>query len=412
MFGRKGIAVLLTAALLAVGIAPAAAAESTVLYDEDGGEELAALLAEDAAAWPTVATPADATGLTVNAKGAVLIDQGSGAVLFEKDAHAHLPIASVTKVMTLLLVMEAIDGGRLNWLDTVTCSARAASMGGSQIWLEPGETMTVEELVKAAAVVSANDACAALAEHISGTVDAFVAQMNARAEQLGLTDTHFVDCSGLDDTGYSCAYDIAVISRQLMMHTDIQRFTTIWMDTLRGGKSQLVNTNKLVRHYPGATGLKTGTTQAAGHCLSATAEKNGTAFVAVVLGCPTTADRFDGARAMLDYGFASYAAYTPTAEQLTLPPIPVLHGQQTQVAVTVDAPASLLVEKGAIGQIAVTTETAENLEAPVLEGQTVGTWRLCAGETVLGEYPVRAAAAVPAMTFGSAYALLWASLLK
>ena len=302
---HRGAALCAALAVLCALLPPLPAA-GEVLYDTEGGEPLAALLAEGDEAWAASAVPADAAALKVSGKSAVLMDQGSGAVLFEQNAREHLPIASVTKVMTLLLVMEAIANGQLSWEENVTCSATAAGMGGSQIWLEPGEIMTVEELVKAAAVVSANDACAALAEHLCGTIEAFVARMNARAAELGMNDTHFVDCSGLDDSGYSCALDVAVMSRALMTHDEIRRFTTIWMDTLRGGKSQLVNTNKLVRHYAGTTGLKTGTTQAAGHCLAATAEKDGTAFVAVMLGCATTADRFAGARAMLDYAFASY----------------------------------------------------------------------------------------------------------
>ncbi len=381
------------------------------MYDEQNGIGLDELLSEDAAVWPTMA-PVDTAAITVNAKGAVLMDQGSGAVLFEKGAYEQLPIASVTKVMTLLLVMEAIDSGRLQWEETVTCSDRAASMGGSQIWLEPGEIMTVEELVKAAAVVSANDACAALAEHISGTLEAFVADMNARAAALGMKNTHFVDCSGLDDTGYSCAYDVAVMSRELMNHEQIQRFTTIWMDTLRGGNSQLVNTNKLVRHYKGATGLKTGTTQAAGHCLAATASRDGTAFVAVVLGSSTTADRFDGARALLDYGFSSYEAYTPSAEQLTLEPIPVLKGQTEEVPVQVDVPKSVLLEKGAKSRVQSSVELAAELQAPVEKGQVVGTWRLTVDDVVIGEYAVRASCGVPAMTFRYAYTLLVGALLQ
>lgn len=389
-----------------------AAAGSTVLYDEESGETVEQLLAEDAAAWPTMATPDTAAGLEIHAKSAVLMDQGSGTILYEKNSREHLPIASVTKVMTLLLVMEAIDGGRLSWQETVTCSNRAASMGGSQIWLEPGEIMTVEELVKAAAVVSANDACTALAEHISGTLEAFVAAMNERAQQLGMQDTHFVDCSGLDDSGYSCAYDVAVMSRALMSHPDIKRFTTIWMDSLRGGESQLVNTNKLVRHYTGATGLKTGTTQQAGHCLAATAARENTAFVAVVLGCDTTAHRFDGARALLDYGFSGFVSYTPSAEQLRVSPVPVLRGQVEQVEVAVETPASLLLKKGTDSQVSTSVELAADVQAPVEKGQVLGTWRLKLGEEVLEEYPVRAAQAVEAISFRWAYAWLLEHLLQ
>ncbi len=404
---RRLIGVLCVVALLCAPLS--AAASGTVLYDEASGENLTALLEEDDAAWPTVATPAD--GLAIKAKGAVLMEQGSGEVLYEKDGKAHLPIASVTKVMTLLLIMEAIDGGRLSWEDTVTCSARAASMGGSQIWLEPNEVMTVSDLVKAAAVVSANDACAALAEHTYGTLEAFVAAMNARAKELGMNDTCFVDYSGLDDSGYSCAYDVAVMSRALMEHKDIQQYTTIWMDSLRGGKSQLVNTNKLVRHYTGATGLKTGTTQAAGHCLAATATRGGTAFVAVVLGCDTTADRFDGARAMLDYGFASYVSYTPSAEMLALTPIPVLKGQASTVTVAVDMPQSVLLKKGMESTVKPTVTLAADLEAPVHKGQVVGSWQLLDGDKVLCEYAVRATAQVPKKDFRYAYTLLVNALL-
>lgn len=408
---KRLVAVLCAVAMLCGGMTVSASGGGTVLYDEDSGENLSALLAEDDTAWPTVAVPDSAAGLTVNAKGAVLMEQGSGEVLYEQGAKEHLPIASVTKVMTLLLVMEAIEDGRLKWGDTVTCSAKAASMGGSQIWLEQGEVMTVEELVKAAAVVSANDACAALAEHISGTLEAFVAAMNARAKALGMNDTNFVDCSGLDDSGFSCAYDVAVMSRELMKHTDIQKYTTIWMDSLRGGKSQLVNTNKLVRHYKGATGLKTGTTQAAGHCLSATATRNGTSFVAVVLGCATTADRFDGARAMLDYGFSNYVSYTPPAELMQLAPIPVLNGQADTVEIAVDMPQSLLLKKGTESTVEPSAELAVDLEAPVHAGQVVGTWKLKSGDQTLCEYAVRATADVPAKTFRYAYSLLVAALL-
>ncbi len=406
---RRVFAVVLALCMLTV---PVAADGGQILYDETGGERLQDLLGEDGQAWPTVALPADGADLEVKAKGAVLMDQGSGQVLYEKDSHTRLPIASVTKVMTLLLVMEALERGQIAWTDPVTCSDTAASMGGSQIWLEPGEIMAVEELVKAAAVVSANDACAALAEHISGSIPAFVAQMNARAAQLGMQDTQFKDCSGLDDTGYSSAYDVAVMSRALMEHRDIEKYTTIWMDSLRGGASQLVNTNKLVRHYTGATGLKTGTTNAAGHCLSATARRGETAFVAVVLGCATTADRWAGARTMLDYGFAGYTAYIPPVEQLTVEPITVLGGQQKTVPAQPDTPARLLLKKGTEEQVQMTVEVAQDLQAPVCKGQTVGVWRLTLGEDVLGEYPIRATCDVPATTLRWAYTLLLDALLE
>lgn len=391
---------------LCVLLCPAVAADgSAVIYDEDNGESLQDLLGAGDEAWPTVALPAEGE-LTVRAKGAVLMDLGSGTVLYEQDGRTRLPIASVTKVMTLLLVMEALEEGRLNWTDTVTCSDKAASIGGSQIWLEPGEIMTVEELVKAAAVVSANDACAALAEHLCGSVPVFVAAMNQRARELGMQDTEFKDCSGLDDTGYSCAHDVALMSRELMKHQEIERFTTIWTDSLRGGQSQLVNTNKLIRHYTGATGLKTGTTNAAGHCLAATARREGTAFVAVVLGCATTNDRWEGARTLLDYGFAHYVTHTPSAEGLVLEPVTVLKGQSPQVAVAADPPSAILLDKGLEGQIQSEIEVADDLQAPVLAGQTVGVWRLTAGGQVVAEIPIRAVREVPAVTFRWAYGLL------
>ena len=396
---------------LCVLLCPVVTADgNTILYDEGNGESLQELLGGDDEAWPTIALPAEGE-LTVKAKGAVLMDLGSGTVLYEQDSHTRLPIASVTKVMTLLLVMEALEAGRLQWGDVVTCSETASAIGGSQIWLEPGEMMTVEELVKAAAVVSANDACAALAEHLCGSVAVFVAAMNRRAQELGMMDTEFKDCSGLDDSGYSCAYDVALMSRELMKHSDIERFTTIWMDSLRGGQSQLVNTNKLIRHYTGATGLKTGTTNAAGHCLAATARRDGTSFVAVVLGCATTAQRWDGARTLLDYGFAHYVTYTPSAEGLDLAPVTVLKGQSPQVEVAVETPSPLLLDKGTEGQVVSEIEMAVDLQAPVLEGQTVGVWRLAAGGQVVGEYPIKAVREVPAITFRWAYSLLLKALL-
>ncbi len=382
-----------------------------VLYDESNGENLGDLLRDNDEVWPTMAVSADSADLEVKAKGAVLMDQGTGTVLYEKDARTHLPIASVTKVMTLLLTVEALEAGKIALTDPVTCSDTAAALGGSQIWLEPGEIMTVEELVKAAAVVSANDACGVLAEHLAGSQTAFVAQMNARAAQLGMQDTQFADCSGLDDTGYSCAYDVALMSRELMTHPLIEQYTTIWMDSLRGGASQLVNTNKLLRHYKGATGLKTGTTNAAGHCLSATARRENTSFIAVVLGCSTTADRWAGARTLLDYGFAGYVNHTPSADTVNPEPVKVLGGQQKTVTAVPDTPGALLLRKGTEEQLESTVEMLPEVEAPVSAGQTVGVWRLKIGEETVGEYPIRAAGDVPATTLRWAYGLLMDTLL-
>ncbi len=375
------------------------------IFDEEGEETLAELL--DGEAQPPwdeeIPVLADASALSVNAKSAILMDMTGGAVLFEQNSHESLPIASVTKVMTLLLVMEAIDSGQLSYDDMVTCSTRASSMGGSQIWLKENETMSVRDLLKAAVIVSANDACAALAEHLCGTIEAFVAKMNARAAELGATDTQFVDCSGLSDDGYSSAYDIALMSRELMQkHPSIMEYTTVWMDSLRGGQSELVNTNKLIRFYSGATGLKTGTTAAAGSCLSATAQRDGLSLVAVVLGAPSTQERFGGARNMLDFGFASYALYTPKAEDTAYTPVPVLHGTKETVTSTPPETVGTLVEKSRQGEANARVEMAENLEAPVEAGQTIGEMIVSLGEEELARYPVTAAEAVERMDFGRA----------
>ena len=304
-----------------------------------------------------------------------------------------------------------ISKRRITLEDPVTCSDVAASMGGSQIWLEPGEIMTVHELLKAAAVVSANDACAALAEHISGSIEGFVSEMNTRAAELGMNDTLFLDCSGLSDDAYSSAYDVALMSRELMKHKKITEYTTIWMDTLRDGKSQLVNTNKLVRHYSGATGLKTGTTSKAGHCLSATAQRDGLELVAVILGCETTDERFGGARKMLDYGFANYTIYTPEIDTSALTPVPVLRGLAETVTPTVDLPSAFLIKKGQEKNVSCSLELAEDLEAPVYEGQVIGSISLVLAGEEIARYDVHAAEAVSRLKTGNAFMLLLEALL-
>lgn len=410
---RLLVALCCTALLAGWGGLEAFAKEAPALMtDESDGATAAQLLQETDDEWVTTATqPADAGSLSVAGKGAVLMELSSGQILFEQTPHEKVAIASVTKIMTLLLVMEALDAGQISLDDKVSCSATAASMGGSQIWLKEGEVMTVHELTKAAAVVSANDACAALAEHICGSIDAFVTKMNERAAQLGMADTKFLDCSGLSDDAYSSAHDVAVMSRELMKHKKITEYTTIWMDTLRDGKSQLVNTNKLVRHYKGATGLKTGTTQKAGHCLSATAQRDGMGLVAVILGCSTTDERFGGARKMLDYGFASYGIHTPQIDQNQLQPVKVLRGVEPQVDITVETPAPVLVKKGQEKAIVTTIELAEDLEAPVLQGQVVGEVVLKLDDKEVATYPIRAAKAVGAVNFGVAFRWLFDALL-
>ncbi len=376
-------------------------AAKAIIIDTESGESAEELMSlEIPKSLSEVVSTAAGTALEVGGKSAILMEQSSGQVLFEKNAHEKLPIASVTKVMTLLLVMEALDNGLIDLQDPVTCSSEAASMGGSQIWLEPGEIMTVHELVKAAAVVSANDACAALAEHVAGSIEEFVQRMNTRAAELGMQDTLFKDCSGLDDTAYSCAYDVALMSRELMKHPLIKNYTTIWMDTLRNGESQLVNTNKLIRFYQGATGLKTGTTSTAGHNLSATAERGGLGFVAVILGCATTDERFGGARKLLDHGFANYSLYTPQVDPALLTPIPVLRGTAGTVAVEIGDLDPLLVKKGEEKGLTCTVTLSEDLEAPVTKGQIVGAVTVTRDSEVLAEYPVRTVEAVPKLSFG------------
>lgn len=411
---KKGLACLLCLALLLPNALWAAAEEPPLLIAEEGSGESAEELIQESAddVWlPVDTVPTEAAALEVGGKSAILMDQTSGTVLFEKNAHEKLAIASVTKVMTLLLVMEALNQGRITLEDPVTCSDVAASMGGSQIWLEPGEIMTVHELLKAAAVVSANDACAALAEHISGSIEGFVAEMNTRAAELGMNDTLFLDCSGLSDDAYSSAYDVALMSRELMKHEKITEYTTIWMDTLRDGKSQLVNTNKLVRHYTGATGLKTGTTSKAGHCLSATAQRDGLGLIAVILGCETTDERFGGARKMLDYGFANYTIYTPEIDTTALTPVPVLRGLAETVTPTVELPSAFLIKKGQEKNVSCSLELAEDLEAPVYEGQVIGSISLVLDGEEIAQYDVHAAEAVDRLKTGNAFMLLLEALL-
>lgn len=406
---RRALAALSCAVLLGThGIA--AAAKGNYIYDAADG--VASPATEDDKKWAPTAAAVSEAALSVGGKSAVLMEQETGTVLFEKNSHEKLAIASVTKIMTLLLVAEAIDGGIIKLDETVTASATAASMGGSQIWLEQGEQMTVDELLKAATIVSANDACAALAEHLCGSIDSFVARMNERAAQLGMKDTKFLDCSGLSDDAYSSAHDVALMARELMRHTLIQKYTTVWMDTLRDGKSQLVNTNKLVRHYTGTTGLKTGTTQKAGHCLCATATRNGISFVAVILGCATTDERFGGARAMLDYGFAHYALYTPVPDAAQLHPVAVRHGTAATVTVKADAAQPLLLAKGQERQVVPSVELSEELEAPVEAGQVIGTWRLSLDNKVVAEIPLRAEQSVGKMGLFCAFGRLFGALIR
>lgn len=325
-----------------------------------------------------VAAESESPGMpvTVNAKSAVLVDVSSGQVLAAMNEHERLYPASVTKIMTLLLVMEAIDSGKLNLNDTVVASPTAAAKGGSQIWLKEGETMTVDELLRATAIYSANDACEALGEHIAGSEEALVGMLNSRAAELGMKNTHFDNCTGLDDTSdthLTTAYDIALMSVELLKHDLIRKYTTVWMDSLRNGATQLVNTNKLIRFYDGATGLKTGTTSKAGCCVSASAERNGTHLVAVVMGSPTSDDRFGAAKALLNWGFANYETVIPVPDASLITDVAVIGGYKDSFTPKVETPQAMLLKKGSADKLEQTAELAVDVQAPVAAGERVGT---------------------------------------
>ena len=350
------------------------------------------------------ALPAGAVDLQLAAPSAVLMDLATGTVLYEVNAHQPMAPASVTKVMTLLLIMEAIDSGKIGWQDMVTASEAAAAKGGSQVYLKVGETMSVEEMVKSIAVSSANDCACAMAEYIAGSEAGFVERMNQRAQELGMENTHFVNCSGLDDDPSAAehlttAYDIAVMSRELLLnHPDIKRFTTIWMDTVRNGSFGLSNTNKLVRFYEGTTGLKTGYTSSAGHCLSASAQRDGLELVAVVLHCASSADRFQSAKALLDYGFANYAL-VPVQDEAALPAVPVVLGAQEEVKPVISGPEQLLIAKEQKQSITRGVTLEPSVQAPVSQGQRLGTLTVRAGDEVLAEVPLVAETAVTRLTW-------------
>ena len=357
---------------------------------------------------PVSAAPLD---MDIPAKSALLMDISTGTILYEQNAHTALAPASVTKVMTLLLIMEAIDTGKIGWEDTVTASETAAAKGGSQIYLKVGETMSVSDMVKSIAVSSANDCACAMAEHIAGSEAGFVTMMNARAKELGMNDTNFVNCTGLDDAleagqHRTSAYDIALMSRELMKHhPDIKKFTTIWMDTVRNGEFGLSNTNKMVRFYPGATGLKTGFTAAAGYCLSATAEREGLELVAVVMGCETSKERFASCKALLDYGFANYSLIRPeTEEDLT---VPVKLGKKAKVQAVLSQEDAMLIDKAQKNTVTTEVTLDASVNAPVSRGQRLGTMTVKSGEQVLAQIPLVAKDGVQKKTLGDVFSDLF-----
>ena len=352
---------------------------------------------------PLLVMRAGAAEPDVSAPSAILMEEATGEVLYEKNAHERLAPASVTKIMTLLLVMEALDSGRIGWDDTVTASAAAAAKGGSQIYLEENEQLPLEEMLKAVVVSSANDCATALAEHIAGSESAFVQMMNERAAELGMTDTHFVNCTGLDDEPdaaehLTTAYDIALMSRELLKHEEIKKYTTIWMDTVRNGEFGLSNTNKLIRFYDGTTGLKTGYTSAAGHCLSASAKRGGMELIAVVLHCDSSPHRFESAKALLNYGFANYALITPQPDE-AIGAVPVRLGTQERVTPVLQTDAPVLVDKALAAGVQSTVQLAERVTAPVEQGQTLGMLTVTSNGQTLAEIPLVAPEAIPALTW-------------
>lgn len=341
--------------------------------------------------------------LDVKAKSYVLMDVSNGKLLLGKNEHEMLYPASVTKIMTLLLVIENIDSGKLSLEDKVTASTAAAGKGGSQIWLKEGETMTVDELLRAAAIGSANDACTALAEHIAGSEEGFVKLMNARADELGMKDTNFENCTGLDDdteNHLTSAYDIALMSRELLSHERIQNYTTVWMDSLRSGATELVNTNKLVRFYKGTTGLKTGTTSKAGHCISASAMRKNLHLIAVVLGAENSTDRFEGAKALLNYGFANYETVTPNFDSSLITDVNIIKGIEQSVTPQVEKVLPMTLETGTGAKIQPKINLALSVEAPVEKGQVLGTLDFEIDGNVIASYNIVSPVEIRKINFG------------
>lgn len=343
----------------------------------------------------------------VSAPSAVLMEASTGKILYEKNPHEKRPCASITKVMTLILVFEAIDSGKLKLTDPVTASEHAASMGGSDIWLEAGETMTADDMIKATVVASANDAAVALAETISGSEESFVQSMNQRARQLGMKDTVFKNCNGLDEEGHiTSAYDVALMSRELVKHKKVFDYTSIWLDWLRDGETQIVNTNKLLKTYKGITGLKTGTTDDAGCCISATAERDGMGLIGVVLGADTGKQRFADAASLLDYGFANYSV-----KELKLPKelpssVPVTGGMEKSVNLSCKAGARVVMNKASADEVSVSVDAPKKLEAPVAQNQKVGSVRYQIGKEEQ-TFPITTDNAVKKTSFPLLFGAVW-----
>lgn len=329
----------------------------------------------------------------IKAKSAVLMDVATGEVLMEYNADLKLYPASVTKIMTILLVAEALNSKKISLTDKVSCSENAASKGGSQIWLEPGEQMTVDELLRATVIGSANDAATLLGEYVSGSEEAFIDLMNQRAKELKMENTNFVNATGLDDTTeehLTTSRDIAIMSRELLKYDFILDYTTVWMDSLRSGETELVNTNKLVRFYKGTTGLKTGTTAKAGCCVSASAKRDDLHLVAVVMGSANSNDRFETAKKMLNWGFSNYTIFLPQIDKTSVNSVPVINGLSATVDVNIPFLKPVLIKKGDSENVRVDVKLYEDVEAPVLKGQTLGSATVFIGDEKVGEYNLTA----------------------
>lgn len=353
------------------------------------------------------------TGETITAPSAVLMETSSGKILFEKNPHEQRPCASITKVMTMLLVCEAIDSGKLSLDDTITASAHAASMGGSDIWLEEGETMSANDMIKATVVASANDAAVALAEHLCGSEEVFVQKMNEKANQLGMKDTVFKNCNGLDEDGHiTSAYDVAVMSRELMKHEMIFDYTSIWLDNLRDGKTQIVNTNKLLKTYKGITGLKTGTTNDAGCCMAASATRGDMSLVAVVLGCNSGKERFSDAAALLDYGFANFSVTQLKAPDDFPKTIKVENGMQKNIGIGCDINSSIVLDKNSGSKIVSKIDLPESIEAPVASGQKLGTVTYSLDGKAVKSFEITALQHAEQISFASVFSVLLNSIIS
>lgn len=360
-------------------------------------------------------TPNNALNLQSGA--AILIDQNSGQVLYEHNSHEQLRPASVTKVMSILLIMEALDSGQISLEDKVPCSENASSMGGSQIWLTPSETLTVNEMIKCMCVVSANDCTVAMAEYLCGSTDAFVAKMNERAKELGMNDTHFKNCHGIDEDGHvTSAYDISVMSRELLTkHPNITKYTTIWMDSIRDGKSELVNTNKLVRNYEGCTGLKTGSTSLALYNLSASATRDDLSLIAVIMKAPSTKVRFAEAQKLLDYGFGKFAFKSFGNKGDLIKTITVSKGVKSQVDVVLENNSGAIIEKNKSSQVTQSINLCDNISAPISAGQKLGEATFSLDGSVIASVNLVAKSDVPKLnlfTMSKRVVYSWVDLLR